>query len=194
MNKKVCLLIIALEGGSLLAFEIVASRLYTPFLGSALHVWTSILTMTLLALAFGYYFGSRVRNDLIPKTLRAALFFASVFILVSPSTAGFILTQTQNLNIELASIISGAFIILPPVFLMGLISPMITQFISNDLGKNAGIVYGIGTFSGVITALIFVHYLIPQIGVKNSITAIAMITITAALLSLLLKKNELKEY
>ena len=93
MNKKICLLIIALEGGALLSFEIIASRLYTPYLGSALHVWTSILTMTLLALACGYYFGSRVRNELVPKTLLTALIVASAFILLSPVTADFILTQ-----------------------------------------------------------------------------------------------------
>ena len=150
--------------------------------------------MTLLALACGYYFGSRVRNELVPKTLLTALIVASAFILLSPVTADFILTQTIDLNIEIASIISGAFLILPPVFLMGLISPMITQFISNDLGKNAGIVYGLGTICGVISTLVFVHYLIPKFGVQNSITTIGCITICAALLSLLLKKNELIEH
>lgn len=194
MNKKVCLIIIALEGGTLLAFEIIASRLYTPYLGSALHVWTSILTMTLLALAFGYYYGARVKKNLIPKGLTLALLCASAFIFLSPITADFILTKTLNLSIEIASIISGAFIILPPVFLLGLVSPMITKHISNDLGKNAGLVFGIGTICGVISALIFVHYLIPEIGVRVSITALGAITIFAAILSLLLKNDELKKH
>ena len=189
MNKRICLSIIVLEGAALLSFEILASRLYTPFLGSALHVWTSILTMTLLALAFGYYAGGRVKHKQIQRYLIAGLFAASVFVLISPYTATFVLTQSIDLSIEMASIVAGACIILPPIFLLGLVSPMVTKYISDDLGKNAGLVFGVGTLSGVISTLLFVHLIIPRIGVRNSITFIACIVFIAALLTLLLRRT-----
>ena len=59
MKKIICLFIIALEGSALLSFEIIASRLYTPHLGGSIYVWTSILSMTLIALALGYYYGGK---------------------------------------------------------------------------------------------------------------------------------------
>ena len=107
MNRIICLLIIALEGSSLLSYEIIASRLYTPYLGSSIHVWTSILTMTLIALALGYYYGARITKIKITKYLRIALLAGSIFIFISPLTSAFILPATYDLSLELASLISG---------------------------------------------------------------------------------------
>ena len=46
-------------GAATLALELIASRLLTPYVGGGLTVWTAILSVTLLALAFGYHVGSR---------------------------------------------------------------------------------------------------------------------------------------
>ena len=55
MPKKILfLLVVSLEGGALLSYEIMAAKLYTPHVGSTLYVWTSILTLTLVSLALAY--------------------------------------------------------------------------------------------------------------------------------------------
>ena len=190
MKKIICLFIIALEGSALLSFEIIASRLYTPHLGSSIYVWTSILSMTLIALAFGYYYGGKIIQSKIPSYLRISLIVGSIFIFISPYTAEFILPATDQLSIELASLISGAVIIIPPIFLLGLVSPMISHFISSDYGKNSGLVYGTGTLFGVITTIVFVHFIMPSFGVHNSVLIISSLVCSACLLTFLIPQSE----
>ena len=55
---------LALTGAIILGLEIVASRILTPFFGVSLNVWSSILAVTLIALAIGYKFGGFLSNRL----------------------------------------------------------------------------------------------------------------------------------
>ena len=190
MNRIICLLIIALEGSSLLSYEIIASRLYTPYLGSSIHVWTSILTMTLIALALGYYYGARITKVKITKYLKIALLTGAIFIFISPLTSAFILPATYDLSLELASLISGALIIIPPIFLLGLISPMLSHYMSSDYGTNSGLIFGTGTIFGVISTLFFVHFIMPNFGVHKSMLIIGLIVFFAFLLTFLIPKSE----
>src|SRR3954453_22307058 len=52
--------IIFVTGGSILALELLASRIMTPYFGVSLYIWTGILSITLLALALGYWAGGRL--------------------------------------------------------------------------------------------------------------------------------------
>lgn len=48
---------VAISGAVVLVVEILGSRLVSPFFGSSLNVWSSIIATTLLALAAGYALG-----------------------------------------------------------------------------------------------------------------------------------------
>ena len=52
--------IIFLTGGATLALELLASRVMTPYFGVSLYIWTGILSITLVALALGYWAGGRL--------------------------------------------------------------------------------------------------------------------------------------
>jgi len=47
-------------GGATLAMELLASRVMTPYFGVSLYIWTGILSITLVALAVGYWWGGRL--------------------------------------------------------------------------------------------------------------------------------------
>ena len=49
--------ILFLSGASVLALELLASRIMTPYFGVSLYIWTCILSITLVALALGYWAG-----------------------------------------------------------------------------------------------------------------------------------------
>ena len=46
-----------LSGGLVMVIEVLGSRVIGPFFGVSLYVWTSLITVTLLALALGYAVG-----------------------------------------------------------------------------------------------------------------------------------------
>ncbi|HEX2827792.1 MAG TPA: fused MFS/spermidine synthase [Burkholderiales bacterium] len=52
--------ILFVSGASILALELLASRIMTPYFGVSLYIWTGILSITLLALALGYWAGGRL--------------------------------------------------------------------------------------------------------------------------------------
>src|SRR5512146_2652920 len=51
--------IIFITGGAILALELLASRIMTPYFGVSLYIWTGILSITLVSLALGYWAGGR---------------------------------------------------------------------------------------------------------------------------------------
>lgn len=55
--------IIFLTGAAILALELLASRIMTPYFGVSLYIWTGILSITLVALAAGYWTGGKLAAD-----------------------------------------------------------------------------------------------------------------------------------
>ena len=63
--------VIFISGGAILALELLASRVMTPYFGVSLYIWTGILSITLIALAAGYWAGGKIANsrNLTPASL-----------------------------------------------------------------------------------------------------------------------------
>jgi ABC-type Co2+ transport system permease subunit len=99
------------------------------------------------------------------------------------------------MGIKSASIFTGIFILTIPVFCMGLTSPLVTALLTStdnkevNAGKNAGLVYGLGTLSGILFTLIGLFVLLPAWGVSASITVLASILLLAAGISFWLLKS-----
>ena len=53
MPKHLLNAIIFVSGGAILALELLASRIMTPYFGVSLYIWTGILSITLISLALG---------------------------------------------------------------------------------------------------------------------------------------------
>jgi spermidine synthase len=51
--------VIFISGGAILALELLASRIMTPYFGVSLYIWTGILSITLVSLALGYWAGGK---------------------------------------------------------------------------------------------------------------------------------------
>jgi hypothetical protein len=159
------------EGGVLLSYEVLSAKIYTPYLGASIYVWTSILTVTLIGLAIGYWFGGKFSLKNPKKYLLVSLGGAGVLVILSTSIAETILPSLIDTDIKSASIMAGVLILFFPVLLMGMVSPLIIGILNlmkDRLSSATGLIYGIGTIGGIILLLITIFNLIPTIGVKNS--------------------------
>lgn len=72
--------IIFLSGAATLALELLASRVMTPYFGVSLYIWTGILSITLVALAAGYWWGGRLAARLAASRQGDSL--ATAFLLM----------------------------------------------------------------------------------------------------------------
>jgi len=77
--------IIFVTGGATLAMELLASRVMTPYFGVSLYIWTGILSITLVALALGYWWGGRLATRFVAAGGSARL--ESLFLLMPALSA-----------------------------------------------------------------------------------------------------------
>ena len=71
--------IIFISGAAILALELLASRIMTPYFGVSLYIWSGILSITLISLAAGYWHGGRLasgKSGRAPPPEKLAFLFA----------------------------------------------------------------------------------------------------------------------
>ncbi len=161
-------LFVFMTGGVVLALELLASRIMTPYFGVSLYIWTSILSTTLMFLAIGYALGGRLcrRNDseflryaflLSPVLTAAAIFFASaMYPLLFPSLV--------SLGLITGSFIASALLLGPSLILLAAMNPLLVAILDTNRGSAgtpAGRVFFVSTVGSVAGVLVCAFIIIP---------------------------------
>ena len=168
-----------LEGASVMAAELLGAKMLAPYFGSSLYVWASVLGITLGGLAMGYFAGgffSQKKNN--ERNLYAMLLASAVFLVVMPLSAKEIMLHTAGFSLITAILISSFIFLFPPVFFMGMVSPMIVRCVSSggeESGKAAGTVFAVSTLGGIISTFLLGFYLIPNFGLTIPAIVIGVI-------------------
>lgn len=55
-------LTVFITGATVLMLEILGTRIIAPYFGSSLYVWSSLISVTILSLAIGYFLGGWVAD------------------------------------------------------------------------------------------------------------------------------------
>jgi hypothetical protein len=72
-------------GSAVMMLEVVGTRVVGPFYGVGLYVWSALITVTLLALAGGYWLGGKWADQRRhPDVLFLILLIAALLILAVP--------------------------------------------------------------------------------------------------------------
>lgn len=199
ISPKRYYLIAAISGASLLIVEIAGARLLTPYFGASVFVWTSAISVTLAALAVGYFIGSAVseRKD-IHAELRRAFFLASITTFVIPYFVyliGNLLPSIYKGNIpsslSFAIVLVAALIVLMPsgVF-YGFVSPLIIELLGRNghhPGKVSGRVFAFSTIGSIIGSILTPIVFYPVIGTHLTFVSVSVVVM---LLSLLFSTRE----
>lgn len=159
-----------IEGGSVMACELLGAKMISPFFGSSLYVWAAVLGVTLFGLMVGYYTGGYFsekypRVDLVYWILIAA----GIFLAIMPYTGQWIMTKNIDLDIRVGSTLSLLIFMFPPLVFMGMTSPVIIHNINKNVdetGKSAGSVYAVSTLGGIVATFLVGFYLLPEFGIK----------------------------
>lgn len=151
-----------------MAAELLGAKMLAPYFGSSLYVWASVLAITLGGLAVGYFVGGVMSyNSKNPLALFYVILAAATFTLLMPFTSKIVLWAVGMHSLIPSVIVSATCILFPPVFMMGMVSPLIIRAITIDVehsGKAAGAIYAISTVGGIITTFAFGFYIIPTFG------------------------------
>lgn len=166
-----------LEGGALMAVELISAKMIAPYYGSSLYVWSAVLATTLGGLALGYFVGAYISekypyNSTLYRILALSAFFVYMLVLAGP----YLLEATLNLEIRAGITISALLLLTPTLACFGTVSPLIIRLITDDpenAGKSAGTIYAVSTLGGILFTFLVGFYMVPFIGLKTSSLLIA---------------------
>ena len=183
--------VLIVEGGALMAVELMGAKLVAPFYGSSLYVWTIVLAITVLGLTVGYYAGGRLsRNRPSETKLFTVLGISALLVLVLPLTASLSITLTKDMALIPGICVTCVLLLLPPVLCFGIVGPMVVSLMASQLetvGKTAGTVYFTSTLGGIAATFFFGLYFIHVAGLRLCAT-ISGLALTALPLIYLVKR------
>ncbi len=158
-------------GWVVLSLEILGGRILTPFFGSDVYVWGSVIGVFLMSLSIGYFLGGKVSKRFPkPGCLSALILVAAVTVAVLPlfhekaNTAVFDLMVGENPGGERwASLMAATLLFLVPMTLLGMVSPYAVQLAATELvsvGEKAGTLYAISTVGSFLGCVMTSFYFI----------------------------------
>jgi spermidine synthase len=183
-------------GALVMVIEVLGSRVIGPFYGVSLFVWTSLITVTLVALAAGYVAGGLLadrRED--PAGLYWIILAAGVAALAIPYLRLPVLLACQSLGLRGGAFASALFLFGPALFLLGCVSPCIVKIAAKEMrniGRTVGLLYAVSTFGSFLGTVCTGFLLIAWFGVSRIFTVVGLLLIAlAAAYFLLFRKRPL---
>lgn len=183
------LLISLLEGAALMGVELVGAKLVAPYYGNSIYVWSAVLGTTLGGLAMGYFAGSlKAVQGRALRNLRLVLGAALLVCALLPLSSSLILDASLALGSLQGGILLSCFVILtPPLFLMGMVSPLVIQLMRRsraESGSVTGLVYAVSTIGGIVATFLFAFQVMPFWGLKASCWCISGLLLSALVFSM----------
>lgn len=153
-----------------MTYEIIGSRVLSPFIGASTYVWTSLIGVILGSLSLGYWLGGRLADrkpDL--RILASVIFFAggliSLTVLIKEIALSFI--ASAPVGIELRSLFASLILFAPASICLGIVTPYavkLRMLSLEDAGKTVGRLYALSTVGSILGTFAAGFVLIPFIG------------------------------
>jgi len=184
---------VIVSGASVLAIEILGTRLIGPFYGVSLYLWSALIGVTLAALSIGYAIGGRWA-DRGPRLGRLSLLLglAGLWIATIPWIRHPALSATEPLGLRAAVLITATLLFFPPLTLLGMVSPYAIRLKVSSVevvGRTAGNLYAVSTVASVAAALVTGFFLIPNMGVGRLTFLIGVLLVATATLGLATRRG-----
>jgi spermidine synthase len=181
-------LAVIVGGASVLAMEILGTRIIAPFYGSGLYPWSALISVTLAALGVGYAMGGRWADRGLRLTRFCAVIgLAGLWIAAIPWLRLPVLVIAGKAGLRAAVLIAPTVLFLPPLALLGMINPYANRLRASSrdaAGRTAGDLYALSTVAGVVAAITTGFFLIPHVGAYRLAFLIGLVLVATALLGL----------
>lgn len=158
-------------GGMVMVVEVLGSRVIGPFFGVSLFVWTSLISVAMIALALGYAFGGILSDrENSSDMLYLIIFIAGIFVYVIPWFRVDVIQLAMPMGLRTGTFVSSLILFGPSLFLLGCVSPFVVKIATEgmkNLGKTVGGFYAVSTIGSVIGTVLTGFVLIAYMGVDH---------------------------
>jgi spermidine synthase len=181
-------------GASIMAIEIVGSRILAPFLGNSIVVWSSLIGVILAALSYGYLRGGALadRNPSVAQLSRIIVSAALFTGLVAVSKNAFLTIAIRIPDIRAAAIFAELLLFAPVSFVLAMASPYVVRLKLKEVGSTGatvGRLNAISTIGSIVGTFGAGFYLLALIGSTAILFCIAGLLLMC---SILLSRSFLK--
>ena len=182
-------LTVFITGTAVLIVEIAAIRQLTPIFGGSIYVISSVLSVILLALSVGYFFGGRLADNFpTHKILYYVITVSGLSLLFLQLASTTLLSGLAFQSLIIGPLLVALLFFFIPAVLLGMDSPYVIKLITHnssekDSGKYVGTTFFWSTIGSIFGSLLAGFWLIPNIGVQASITYTAIALVTLGLLA-----------
>jgi len=183
--------IIFVTGGAILALELLASRIMTPYFGVSLYIWSGILSITLVSLALGYWAGGKLaggRHTHAPPSEKLGFLFAlmpalaALAIVIACLAYPYLFYQLARLDLVLGSFAACLALLFVPLVATSAMNPLLVAILlrrSAARGEladaGAGRVFFTSTIGSVAGVVLTAFWLIPYFSNFASVLVVAAI-------------------
>jgi spermidine synthase len=168
---------VALTGAAVMVIELLGTRVIAPFYGVSLYVWSSLISVTMIALAVGYFVGGRWADRAQRTGLSLVISLAGVFTLAIPWAARSVLLLTDPMGLRAGAFVSALILFFPSLTFLGMAGPFAIKMVTSQLdrvGTSAGSIYAVSTLGSVIGTLLLGFYLFPLVGTRHVLIGLGL--------------------
>jgi predicted membrane-bound spermidine synthase len=181
------LVVVFVSGAAVMSFEILSARAIAPVYGQSLHVWASVIGLTLGALTIGYFLGGwAIDRRPAASTVMWTLIAAAIATAVMPMLATPILELTEPLGLRLGALVASFLILVLPLTALGMVTPAVTRLATlsvASVGKTAGTIYAVSTLGGILSSFGVGFYTLPFWGILATALVTSLSLVGAAALA-----------
>ncbi len=168
--------------------ELLGVRLIAPVFGTGFHVWASLISVALFALAVGYFVGGRLADRFPrPAPFFGVLVAAGLGVLLIPLYASALIPTFESAGLRLGALLAATVTFLPPLFLLGLATPYAIRISAETVagvGSVAGRLYAISTCGSVAGTLLTGFLLAPVLEIDAVLRATGSVVVLPGVLGL----------
>ena len=179
--------IVTMTGAAVMILELLGTRIIGPFYGVSLYVWASLIAVTLIALALGYFLGGYLADRFSAVRLSHVIAAAALGTAVIPFLTGPVFRLTDSLGLRGGAFASALALFTFPLTALAMVGPYVIKLATRNLagvGTAAGSVYAVSTVGSVAGTLLLGFYLLPMFGTKSILVALSLLlAVLAALVS-----------
>src|SRR5687768_1782496 len=166
-------------GALVMVFEIIGSRILSPFIGTSTYVWTSLIGVILASLSLGYWSGGRLADRRPDVRLLATLIFGaggliSVTVLLKDLLLSFI--ADAPVGLEIKALVASLLLFAPASVFLGMVTPFAVRLKMTSVettGRTVGRLYALSTIGSIVGTFAAGFFLIPTVGSVRTLYLIA---------------------
>jgi len=177
------LLTATITGAAVMMLELLGTRVIGPFYGVSMFVWSSLITVTMISLAVGYFVGGRLA-DRGRLDLSMVLIVAGIAIAAVPLLRGPVLTLTNPLGLRAGALLSALLLFFLPLTLLAMVGPYVVKLLAirpDRVGSVSGAVMALSTAGSVAGTLALGFFLLPLVGTRAILHAIAALLVAGGI-------------